>query len=236
MSDEHAPDDKIEPIRVGAGLAWSAVAISAMLLASYVAWNELSADARVPVHWNIRGEVDGYASKAVALLFAPVVAALIAVISAIAPLLEPRQGNLASGRTLYYAIWAGMMVLFGGVHIGIIAAAFGYHASVPTFLIPALGLLFAVVGNALGKTRSSFTMGIRTPWTLSSDYAWEKTHRALGRLWVLFGLATAASPFFLDVREQTYLLFGGVLGSTIFAVGLSYFYWRADPTRRTGDR
>jgi uncharacterized membrane protein len=232
MSEEHTSADRVRPIRIGAGLAWSGVAIVAMLAATYVVWNDLPGDARIPIHWNAKGEVDGYASKAFALLFAPAVAALVAVVSAIAPLIEPRRQNLASGRALYHAIWAGMIAIFAGVHAAIIAAAFGYPMSMPTFLMPALGLLIAVVGNALGKTRSSFTMGVRTPWTLSSDYAWEKTHRTLGRMWVIIGLAAAVSPLFLNFEKQVYLLLGGVLGSTFVAVPLSYFYWRADPSRK----
>ena len=31
-------------------------------------------------------------------------------------------------------------------------------------------------------------MGIRTPWTLTSDLSWDRTHRVGGRLFVLEGI------------------------------------------------
>lgn len=229
MSESEQP----RGINIATGLMWSAIAILAMLAASLIAWNELPDGARLPSHWNIRGEIDGYASKAAALLFAPAVAALVAIICAVAPLLEPRSRNLAQGRALYHAVWAGMIVLFCGVHAMIIAAAFGYTTAPSAFLVPALGILFALIGNLMGKTRSNFVMGVRTPWTLSSDYAWEKTHRWLGRAWVVLGFSVAASPLFLGMPAQIYLLASGAIGSALIAVLMSYIFWRNDPTRHT---
>jgi uncharacterized membrane protein len=37
----------------------------------------------------------------------------------------------------------------------------------------------------MGKMRPSYFMGIRTPWTLSSDENWTRTHRLGGRVWVI---------------------------------------------------
>lgn len=230
MSDS----ETVPPIKIARGLAWSALALAAMLGASWYAWTVLPADAQLPIHWNVAGEVDGYAPKAVALLFAPAVAALIAAIFAAVPLLEPRRENLNRGRTLYHALWVGMMLVFAAVHAHIVGAALGFAPEKPSFLIPAFGLLFVVIGNFLGKTRSNFVMGVRTPWTLSSDYAWEKTHRWLGRVWVVLGLATAASPFFLDFQRQMILFVGGALATSLAAVVMSYVYWRNDPARGTG--
>ena len=227
MSESEQP----RGINIAAGLAWSAIAIVAMLAASLFVWNEIPDDARLPSHWNIRGEVDGHASRAAVLLFAPSIAGLVTIIFALAPLFEPRNRNLAQGRALYHAAWVGVIVLFCGVHATTIAAAFGYETSLSTFLIPTLGLLFAVMGNFMGKTRSNFIMGVRTPWTLSSDYAWEKTHRWLGRAWVVLGFAVAASPFFLSKPAQLYLFTGGAFGSALVAVVISYIYWRNDPAR-----
>lgn len=231
MTDtDHAP-----AIRIARGLAWSALAIATMLAASWYAWTQLPADAQLPIHWNIAGEVDGYAPKAMALLFAPAVAVLIVAVFAIVPLLEPRRENLNRGRTLYHAVWAGMLIVFAAVHAHIVAAALGVAPERPSFLIPILGILFIVIGNFLGKTRSNFVMGVRTPWTLSSEYSWEKTHRWLGRVWVALGLATAASPFFLGFQGQMILFVGGALATALAAVVMSYVYWRNDPARGARD-
>jgi uncharacterized membrane protein len=226
--------DRAPPIRIARGLAWSGLAIAAMLAASWYAWMQLPADAQLPIHWNIAGEVDGYAPKATALLFAPAVAVLITAIFAVVPLFEPRRENLNRGRTLYHALWAGMLIIFAAVHAHIVTAALGLTPEKPSFLIPAFGILLVIIGNFLGKTRSNFVMGVRTPWTLSSDYAWEKTHRWLGRMWVMLGLATAASPFVLDFQGQMILFVGGALVTALAAVVMSYVYWRNDRARGAG--
>ena len=38
------------------------------------------------------------------------------------------------------------------------------------------------------KLKVNHTVGIRLPWTLQSEDNWHKTHRLVGKLWVLGGL------------------------------------------------
>ena len=59
-----------------------------------------------------------------------------------------------------------------------------------TRVVPAaVGLLFVIIGNYLGKTSKNFFLGIRTPWTLASDEVWSRTHRLAGKCWVIAGIA-----------------------------------------------
>jgi len=51
-----------------------------------------------------------------------------------------------------------------------------------------MGLLFILIGNYLPKTKQSYTMGIKLPWTLASEENWNRTHRLAGFLWVLGGV------------------------------------------------
>ncbi|MCK7526814.1 MAG: SdpI family protein [Ignavibacteriales bacterium] len=50
-------------------------------------------------------------------------------------------------------------------------------SSMSQAMLPAMGLLFIVIGSMLRKAKRNFFIGIRTPWTLSSDYVWDKTHQ-----------------------------------------------------------
>lgn len=69
--------------------------------------------------------------------------------------------------------------------MALLLAAAGYPVSVPRVVMLAVGALLMVLGNYLGKLRKNFFVGIRTPWTLSSDSVWERTHRLGG--WLFFG-------------------------------------------------
>jgi len=91
----------------------------------------------------------------------------------------------------------------------------------------------AVGGNYMGKVRSNWFLGIRTPWTLSSELSWEKSHRLLGRLFVISAGVTLAVRFAIGV-EPAYLTFAAsVTASALLAIVSSYVYWKQDPERRT---
>jgi uncharacterized membrane protein len=101
-------------------------------------------------------------------------------------------------------------------------------------MIPGMSILFMGIGNYLGKTRSNWFGGVRTPWTLSSDYSWEKTHRATGWLFVLSGLAGMGAWLTVGTVPAFIILIGSIIASSIVAVILSYVYWRQDPQRASG--
>ncbi|MCB0026848.1 MAG: SdpI family protein, partial [Anaerolineales bacterium] len=110
---------------------------------------------------------------------------VVGLIAAI-PFIEPRRSNLAMSRTAYVALWAVLLFYFLVLHVILVINAL-HEAGVVAFnldvgrLVPiSVGVLFVVIGNYLGKIRSNYMMGIRTPWTLASDLAWDKTHRLGG--------------------------------------------------------
>jgi uncharacterized membrane protein len=51
-----------------------------------------------------------------------------------------------------------------------------------------LGLLLILIGNYMPKLPQNWFVGIRTPWTLSSEVIWRKTHLLGGWLFALSGL------------------------------------------------
>lgn len=67
-------------------------------------------------------------------------------------------------------------------------AALGYPSRIEIVVPLLTGILLLVIGNYLPKTKQSYTMGIKLPWTLQSEENWTRTHRLSGFLWVLCGL------------------------------------------------
>ena len=74
------------------------------------------------------------------------------------------------------------------MHIIVLRAALGYPVAIERVLPVGLGVLFIVIGNLLPRARPNWFVGIRTPWTLSSDRVWEKTHRFGGHVFVAAGM------------------------------------------------
>src|ERR1700694_3101918 len=160
---------------------------------SHVPW-----DARVAIHWDANGHPNGYSDALWAFLLIPVLTAGISALLAFLPSLEPRRRNLNLSGTAYTAVWISTLVLLAGVQAAIVMSEVGLaRPEWVARLAPAgVGLLLTVVGNYLGKVRSNFFFGIRTPWTLSSERSWNRTHRLGGRLLVVLGLVAVVTPVF----------------------------------------
>src|SRR6202011_202774 len=151
----------------------------------------------------------------------------IAVLLAFIPQLEPRRLNLAQSAKAYLATWIGTLVVLAGAHLVIVLAAVGRPANIVTVTSLLVGGLLIVTGNYLGKARSNFFFGIRTPWTLSSDLSWDKTHRLAGRVFVAIGAAMVIAGL-----TRSGAVFGVVLGILLALIVMvtiySYFVWRDD--------
>ncbi|MEZ4630817.1 MAG: SdpI family protein [Deinococcales bacterium] len=203
------------------------LALGVMLAASLYAWPKLSAP--LPVHWNIDGESDRYGSKAMALLLLPFLTLGIYLLIYYLPQIDPRAKTQDPKvlRTLRLVMSLGFMVM----HLGIVSSYLGSAWPVERFVMLAIGLIFLVIGNLLPKVRENWFIGIRTPWTLDSDYSWFHTHRLGGLIMVVLGLVMMTGTFFLTSRLMFGLLMLGV-GLTLLLIPYSYWLWRKDPGRR----
>ena len=82
-----------------------------------------------------------------------------------------------------------MVSLFvSAVAVAMYSVALGSPLDLMRFLTGGLGVMFAVLGNSMGKLRPNYFAGFRTPWTLQSRTVWIKTHRLGGRLLVGGGI------------------------------------------------
>ena len=222
------------------GLAISAALLSAMAGLALWAERAIPADARVALHFGLDGTVNRYGDKgeAVFVLWVMVgVGAFVSVLMAVLAQAEPMRANLMRSKGTYLAAWIGSLVLLVVV-TGMMA--FDFTRSGPAdpdaFVRISLGLsgvLILILGNALGKVRPNFTMGVRTPWTLTSDLAWDKTHRLAGLLMVVWGVAQVGLAAVGSVAWAVGIAVGGALVLVPVVFVASYLYWRADPDRRT---
>jgi len=94
----------------------------------------------------------------------------------------------------------------------------GVRFSFIQFLVPALSVLFYFCGVLIGKTKRNWFIGIRTPWTLSSDRVWDKTH-ALGRK--LFKVAAVIN--LLGIFFPRYVIWFVLLPLVLLSVYLVFY-------------
>ncbi len=217
--------------RVAPPLLWTlAIAALAAALSAW-AWSRLSPDARIPIHWNAAGRVDGYGHRNM-LFVQPLVILGLGLLLDFLPLIEPRRGREIRATRAYRAIWLGLLLFMFALHVMIVRAAFAPGPLSLHGIFFGAGALFAVIGNFLGKIRSNFLVGVRTPWTLSSELSWNKTHRLAGWLFVTGGLALMlGSVCIADTRPLVGLLVAWLAVTLVILVVYSYRVWRADPQK-----
>lgn len=180
---------------------------------------------QVPIHWNLKGEADGFATKINAMLSTLGIMVLLYVTMAFLPKVDPRKSNYKYFSKSYNIIMNVLLGVFFVVNLFVIFNANGYDVPMSTLGPLVIGIIFLVLGNYMPQVRSNFFIGIRTPWTLSSDEVWKKTHRAASKIFFFGGLVLIATTFASDIWKET--VFIVVISITIIAPYLySYYLYR----------
>lgn len=207
----------------------------ALLLAGASQWvrAQLPPGAPIPMHWDMHGHVNRYGNSR-SLFIMPSFIAGLSLLMYFLPRLDPRRVHLLRSAKAYSAIWLSVTFLFGVIHTCVLLQVTGHNVPVASGALAAGGLVIAVAGNYLGKVRSNHLLGVRTPWTLRSELAWNKSNRLGGRLLMLLGVllfVAALTP--LPVLYQLGAYFGGLLLVILIVTFYSYHIWRHDPGRET---
>ncbi|MFC5528904.1 SdpI family protein [Cohnella yongneupensis] len=136
--------------------------------------------------------------------------------------IDPRKPNYERFKGYFYLMRYAVSLFLHGIFLIIILDNLDYELPVHKLVIGGIGLLWIVIGNGMGQLRSNFFVGIRTPWTLTDDDNWRKTHRIGGRLWVLAGLIMLAGACFLNTAGIIAALVVGIVLSVVVPVVYSY--------------
>jgi uncharacterized membrane protein len=182
---------------------------------------------RVPVHWNISGEVDRFGSRLMVLVLAPLIMLGVWGLLRFLPRIDPLRANYARFAGTYEIIIDAVMAMMLVIHLAILLGASGAPESVALVVQAAVGVMFIVMGNVMPRTRQNWFVGVRTPWTLASERVWERTHRLAGYLFVALGILVILT---LPLAPQAGVLVLAV-GVAIVALGsvvYSYLEWRKE--------
>jgi uncharacterized membrane protein len=171
---------------------WIIAILLVAIAAGAAAWLYSSLPERIPTHWNIRGEVDGYGGKWT-LFVSPVMMAGMLILFYFLPALSPKHFEVDTSRSTYLYIMVLCTGLFGYMHGVMLYVIHQTVAKEATFemgraFTAGMFLFFALLGNVIGKVRKNFYIGVRVPWTLASDRVWNDTHRLAAWVWVSAGL------------------------------------------------
>jgi uncharacterized membrane protein len=198
--------------------------IAVALLAGVLLWNRLPDP--VPSHWNAAGEIDGYTSKFWGIFLTPIVTIVLLGLFLVIPHIDPLKANIAKFIGFFNAFILVFVAYMLYVHALTLFAALGVPFNMTVMLIPVVGLLFIGVGYMLSKAKRNFFIGIRTPWTLSSETVWDETHKLGSKLFMLGGAVTILSAFLGE--NGIWLLLAAMLLAAFVPSLYSYILWRRE--------
>jgi immunity protein, SdpI family len=203
--------------------------IVAAFATSALVWTRLPD--RVPVHWDSHGTVNGYGSRFAGALMLPAAMLGLWLLLRVLPRIDPRRANYAKFADTYDLIVNSLVALFLVMHLALLASALGWPVSMERVAPVLVGLQFLILGNALPRARPNWWFGIRTPWTLSNDRVWARTHRIAGYLLAGAGAVLLLIGAFAPTSLAFALGVGAVVAASVGSLVYSYFAWRQETSK-----
>jgi len=214
--------------------------VAVAVIASAVVYPRLPE--RIPTHWELAahpsGTVptpNGWSSRLWGAWALPIFLLGMWALLIILPKIDPRGSNYAKFGSTFEGIIVSIMLFMLGMHIIILRAALGYPVAMDRVFPVGLGVLFIVIGNLLPRARPNWFVGIRTPWTLSSDRVWEKTHRFGGHVFVVAGILMLLSGLVVAPWARTGLSVLIALCAASVVI-YSYVEWKREQNPASASR
>ena len=177
-------------------------------------------------HWNAQGQVDDYMSKFWGLFLIPIILIGLALLFVAIPRIDPLKANIEKFRKYYDGFIILFLVFMLSIHFQVILWNLGIKIS-PNIIVPIdIGILFFYTGILCENAKRNWFIGIRTPWTLSSERVWEKTHKIGGKLFKIAGVIAFVGVFF-----QSYALFFvlvPVISVALYTIIYSYIEYQKE--------
>ena len=206
------------------GLVIAAVAVAMSV------WAYPQLPPAVATHWSLNGTPDGFSSRLWALAIVPLVLAVMTAVFNVLPKVDPRRENYAKFLSSYWLIANAVVVFLLVAHAMIIAAGLGVAIRIDRLMPLGIGLLFVFLGNFLTRVEPNWFVGIRTPWTLSSDTVWRRTHRTGGWVFVIGGLVLAGAAL-LPRGAFLPLLIATIVVVPAIPIVQSYVLWKREQSK-----
>lgn len=149
----------------------------------------------VPTRWDLKGQANGYSAKWALFLIGPGLMAATIILFRFLSWLSPKHWEVKTFHFTYLYIMVVLLCLMAYMTAIMLLAGLGRPINAGRAVIGGVCLLFALLGNVLGKVRRNFYIGVRTPWTLANERVWNATHRLAAKTFVgggLLGLALTA--------------------------------------------
>ncbi|MBU0906969.1 MAG: SdpI family protein [Nanoarchaeota archaeon] len=185
---------------------------------------------RMDSHWNAAGEVNGHASRFMGLFLLPIISLVLLVLLVLIPRIDPKKENIRAFRKEYdWLIFVIIAFLFYVYFLSVLWNL-GARFNFSLMLLPAFTILFLFMAFVLGKAKPNWFIGIRTPWTLSSEKVWYKTHKMGAKMFKAVALVSLLG-FIFPLRAIWFVIIP-VLIVVAYLIVYSYVVYKREHVKK----
>ena len=188
---------------------------------------------RVASHWNIEGNVDGYMPRDAGTYFMPLLGAAMLALLYILPSIDPKKENYRQFQGEYDEMVVIIIAFLYYIYLLTLAFNMGYAFNLMQFMAPGFSALFLYVGVVLGKAKQNWFVGIRTPWTMSSEKVWGKTHALGSKLFMAAGVVALLG---VAMPQMFIAAIAIVIAAAVATFAYSYLEYRKEQEEKQGKR
>ncbi len=181
-------------------------------------------------HWDAQGQVNGYLPKFWGVFLLPIISAGMYLLFLVIPRIDPKRENIERFAPYFDRFGLLMVAFFLYLYLLTIVWSWGYSFDMNVAMLPALGVIFYYCGVLMEKAKPNWSIGIRTPWTLSSETVWNKTHARGAKLFKLSGLLAALGA--LAGAYAFWFVLVPILGNSLYLLLYSYQEFQKEKSQR----
>lgn len=181
---------------------------------------------KIITHWDQNGEPNGSMGKVFGVYIIPIATLVLFFLFLLIPLIDPLKENIKKFINYYDSFILVLVLFMFYIHILTLLWNIGYRFNTSHAFLPALGFLFIYIGIILKNVKRNWFIGVRTPWTLSSEKVWEKTHILGNKLFIISGIITIFGIFI--PKLMIYFVLIPILISVLILFIYSYLVYRKE--------
>lgn len=199
----------------------SSIVILLPIVFGLIVWNKLPE--KMPTHWGVNGQVDGWSNRSLAVFGMPIFLLLIHWLCILCTVADPKNKN-QNNKIFGIVLWICPII---SVVVGtmIYPEALGKTVKPYDVVYLMIGIFFIIIGNYLPKCKQNHTIGIRVKWALENEENWNATHRFAGKVWVIGGILLLGC-LLLPEEISVYVFLGLTIVLCILSLGYSYYYFK----------
>ena len=178
-------------------------------------------------HWDAAGRANGTMGKFWGVFLLPLMMLVFVGLWALLPRIDPIARGFKGFRYVYDFFWFLIISFLAYVYALSLGINLGWRVNMSTAIIPALAILMFCLGALMPYLKRNWFVGIRTPWTISSDTVWNKTHKLGSRLFEIAGILILAGAF-TSPRISLWFILVPIIAAAFISIVYSYIFFKRE--------